>query len=627
MQSFYGGKPGAPFVIVKSFTSKNEMFNAFKQGPAYTEVYFDEYVIVQPADKSDDSYGNVYRRGYNYQDEWGGAEYVGNIRGPAGPSREIVLTGDYNTLYNSNKPFVRHEVSKGSLVPGKDGNNFNDAIVWRYYNYTDPNDYKEKVMIGFRIPYPVFDFSLSQINAGNPPSIVKKANQHPFYHQYEIKLPRTIKGDSVIKISVIESSQIDAKKVDYSQAFPVPAEAAEKKRNNKNTLTPIITYTIRKQNNNGTYTDKEYYLCDFAPVKNIDVTDEGYLSFTLQGQNNPIQSSRPIVPQISNLLVDDSGKLSMDISNGGSSKKTRITTATPIKMVKNMAYNSNGDLQILWSTSTNGVQDSQIIKNPFKAFNVISDLKMGDDGHTLYKRYIGIDENAEKWYKNLNAGTLGTNVDRNKYIKMNGDYWEKVYDFSDMIANFERRAEKILQTPEMFFQSGDSVTENAYSENISMFFNGIDNNNIYTSPQPLYFNLQIPLTLPKFLSKSISKVEIAHEVGDNNFHYNFFNLQWKDATGNSLKLNINNNQRLVTQVLPFLKAQNVRKNNYSEDLAISSNYCTFNIKNNKVYFRRAWHIYPDTSEHKYRRYLYDYFMREVSSSKSTLSLNTTFTFK
>ena len=46
MSNFYGGKDGRSFIIVKEFQSIHEMVEKFKLGPVYTEVNFDEYVLI-----------------------------------------------------------------------------------------------------------------------------------------------------------------------------------------------------------------------------------------------------------------------------------------------------------------------------------------------------------------------------------------------------------------------------------------------------------------------------------------------------------------------------------------------------------------------------------------------------
>ena len=96
MESFYGGKQGASFIIKKTFNSVLEMNAAFNKKDAYKDVAYGEYVMIENTDFIDDTRGNVYKRGYD------GAEYIGNFRGPQGTP--IVFRGTYQsyTAYYKN---------------------------------------------------------------------------------------------------------------------------------------------------------------------------------------------------------------------------------------------------------------------------------------------------------------------------------------------------------------------------------------------------------------------------------------------------------------------------------------------------------------------------------------------
>jgi len=74
--SFYGGRQGASFILRKSFSSVIEMVNAFRQGESYEDVAFDEYVIISTNDLGNEDNGKIYRRGYDYTNDMGGAEYL-----------------------------------------------------------------------------------------------------------------------------------------------------------------------------------------------------------------------------------------------------------------------------------------------------------------------------------------------------------------------------------------------------------------------------------------------------------------------------------------------------------------------------------------------------------------------
>ena len=68
MDSLYGGHQGNSFVLRSAFQSYADMVTAFKQGPAYTGVWYNEYCILDTPNKNDKDNGKIYQRGLNYQD-------------------------------------------------------------------------------------------------------------------------------------------------------------------------------------------------------------------------------------------------------------------------------------------------------------------------------------------------------------------------------------------------------------------------------------------------------------------------------------------------------------------------------------------------------------------------------
>lgn len=129
--SFYGGRRGASFIIVKSFKCirkpdtdnwfwkkvirqdlnlaedaeltieqidewvlDNCMVQAFELGGSYKIVNYDEYVIIDTPNKNDKDNGKIYRRGYNYANDpnnLAGAEYIGQIVGPSGMAPQVEM--------------------------------------------------------------------------------------------------------------------------------------------------------------------------------------------------------------------------------------------------------------------------------------------------------------------------------------------------------------------------------------------------------------------------------------------------------------------------------------------------------------------------------------------------------
>ena len=107
MNSFYGGKQGNSFIIAKSYASIAEMVESFGKNKSDCPVNFDEYVLINTINKNNPENGQIFRRGYDYNDDKrtitsfhptknndnpyetkqiaaNGAVYIGTIVGPAG---------------------------------------------------------------------------------------------------------------------------------------------------------------------------------------------------------------------------------------------------------------------------------------------------------------------------------------------------------------------------------------------------------------------------------------------------------------------------------------------------------------------------------------------------------------
>lgn len=225
--SFYGGRKGSSFIIKKSYPDIPTMVSDFSQGSSFTEVNFDEYVLINTVNKKHPDNGKLFRRGYDfngnrkieayrayaynestgeYSDEIingtdeqyrdahyepdvdasgnpncnsGGAVYVGTIVGPAGRAPHLKMTtySIAHDITNSNQGFER-ETSNGEyvlsetdsdLLPGKyiDGQGnvqYNDAIQWFCTSLRDGYQQDTQVYIGLKIPYTIIDFETEMID-------------------------------------------------------------------------------------------------------------------------------------------------------------------------------------------------------------------------------------------------------------------------------------------------------------------------------------------------------------------------------------------------------------------------------------------------------------------------------
>lgn len=66
--SFYGGKEGRTYNLVAHYNSIYDMVEAFGGGGSYTDVGYNEYVIISTYSKSNKENGIIYRRGLNFQE-------------------------------------------------------------------------------------------------------------------------------------------------------------------------------------------------------------------------------------------------------------------------------------------------------------------------------------------------------------------------------------------------------------------------------------------------------------------------------------------------------------------------------------------------------------------------------
>ena len=225
--SFYGGRRGASFVLVKRYSSIQEMITAFKQGGDYKDVNYDEYVMIDTPNKNSADNGKVYRRGYDYTNDLGGAEYVGQIQGPVGYAPHLNLD-DYNTveeLYEAEDSGDEKRRGRGeyntinSLLPGKyeeDGETkYNDEIKWIYCSIRKADASETEAYIGFIFPYLIVEYSANTVDAYYHRSddtedfinenLVDRIDDgsHPYYEKWNISVPKGIKGDTFKNFRVI----------------------------------------------------------------------------------------------------------------------------------------------------------------------------------------------------------------------------------------------------------------------------------------------------------------------------------------------------------------------------------------------------------------------------------------
>ena len=223
MYSFYGGQPGHSFIIITTYRSIADMVAKFKLGNEYTAVHFDQHVMINTVNKNDPDNGKIYRRGYDFNNDMGGAEFVGTIVGPAGKAPMVQMTTITDVRrkqatqgYQERRSSGSYSALENNLVPGKktDGT-FNDVITWECCSIRNQNDEDTTAYVGFTFPYTVIDVEASTVQpySGGRYADMSGATRvddykHPFYEKWHLDIPNGVKGDSFknLKIQVADST-------------------------------------------------------------------------------------------------------------------------------------------------------------------------------------------------------------------------------------------------------------------------------------------------------------------------------------------------------------------------------------------------------------------------------------
>lgn len=284
--SFYGGRRGASFVIVKKFASISDMIAAFSQGGSYKTVNYDEYVLIDTVSKNDTDNGKIFRRGYEYNNEMGGAIYMGQIVGPAGYSPHVELKTIAEVEAVQERDNFTYRRGTGSytpnenLVPGKYIDNtlvkYNDKITWAYCSVRDENEADTTVHVGFKFPYTVIEYEANSVNpyyhrSNNTSNFINENlveriddETHPFYEKWHINIPKGIKGDALknlrVQVATTAIEEYDGQQDDISNGREV------------------LVYNYYDYSASENPTPKQIYLGDYNMISSINLADDGTLT-------------------------------------------------------------------------------------------------------------------------------------------------------------------------------------------------------------------------------------------------------------------------------------------------------------------------------------------------------------
>lgn len=357
-ESFYGGKAGTPFVIAKSYNSVNAMIADFAKGPALTAVQYGEHVIINTEDKNNSNNGALYRRGYDYNNNMGGAIYVGTIVGPSGkaPMFELTTIENIKEITFKDSDEVRQgegawNISNKSLIPGKTDSEFNDDIAWSYITIRDQYGTDTTAWVGIKIPYHVIEMDAQSVSAyynrdketadfKNVNLVERDDDQaHPFYSHWSVRIPKGIKGDALKNFRVVEAS-------DAIQDY-------EGKTDDINNHRKVLVYDYYCYDTKENGEPKTLYLGDFNMIDTIDLADDGTFTITYT-HDNTVTYTKKIKWITSTTLNSTTGVFHIDYNDGSNYETT-------LKWINGISLADNGTITFTYTTG-----DSEALENKIK---------------------------------------------------------------------------------------------------------------------------------------------------------------------------------------------------------------------------------------------------------------------
>jgi len=355
--SFYGGKQGFSFVVVKSFSSETEMITSFKRGPSYTDVHFDEYVLINTDNKNHKDNGKLYRRGYDYTDDLGGAILIGSIVGPAGlaPNLELDTIENINMRIDTAPAGYQYRIKEGSylkptsLVPGKDKDgNFNDFIEWKSFSARDASGNDTTAYLGFKIPYLVIDLAAESESAYVEPSATRVDNtEHPFYEQWKMKIPKGIKGDALKNFKVLVAAEGDG------------VEFYDGQEEDRSGGRSILVYDYYDYTNNEEGEKKTIYLGDYNMIDAIELDEEG--TFIIQYAHDDDYKEIKLMKWIKEVSLNPDNGLFTVIYNHDTDKNGKDTKYEKrLGWVKDINIAVDGKVTVTYTDKEAAIEKNQL---------------------------------------------------------------------------------------------------------------------------------------------------------------------------------------------------------------------------------------------------------------------------
>lgn len=405
--SFYGGRRGTSFIIVKNYLDIPSMVADFIKGGSFTGVNYDQYVLINTINKNHPDNGKIFRRGYDYNstrtiqayhayDESGkeiingtpeqyknaiyqydqefpagGAIYSGTIVGPAGRAPQVSMT-TYQIAQNkhASQGFDQQKSSGqystlNDLLPGKYVENgqikYNDAIQWFCTSIRDNFKEDSQAYVGFKIPYPVIDYTTTVVDPYNADdeyadmtNITRTDDMsHPYYEAWNIDIPRGIKGDSIKNFRVMVPSELDQiYTIGTENIYPDFLDDVLNHRN-------IIVYDYYNYDDLKEPKQITYYIGKYNQITDFTIDNNGTVTVAFTHDDPVIYTN--LIKWVTNITLNEDadgnshpGRLIINYNYGDSE-------IYDLDWVKNIRFNTDGTVYIDYTIS-NSTEYPKLIK-------------------------------------------------------------------------------------------------------------------------------------------------------------------------------------------------------------------------------------------------------------------------
>lgn len=382
----------------------------------YTDVWYGELCIIDTENKMNPNNGKLYRRTLK-RSENGSlnsgnttyAEYIGQIVGPSGGVPNLDL-GSLNTerekavgiketydtdgnlpLDTSGWDYSYRDAESGQMtnanpqgdiskikvldaggingqniemVPGKDGNTYNDTIRYTWCNVRRTLDNSEQdawIYLGFQIPYTIFDITAQHVNYTYSEDVVVENKpdglDHPFYKNYNFKIPRGTRGIGPEEIFIVRNPEdrpeemTSLYKFDGAIAYnsktdlysiSTDAERIEEEPDGSYWVGKWVLYNPKTESKTTVW----LYLGSYKDINNIEIDNETGDLLIEYSDNSSMSAGN--LHLIENINYDDTtGEITFDYTGDLS-----ITANGNIQYINNFEIKSDGHLYGKYNINT-----------------------------------------------------------------------------------------------------------------------------------------------------------------------------------------------------------------------------------------------------------------------------------